>query len=240
MGEAWEHFYISANLPEKRAEALFESFAKLEMIEPHLWVVHRVVWSQNFVTGLANIYAKRSTVPPSRPTHFCTENCPQTGVSGTEMEFPDRKQTDNPVIDTGNALPPTPPLLKKSKVKLVTSSLLESSLNQEISSFLDTECSRQTGISPILSPDGGTFSGQIRIGNQTIRASFLNQQLKKLRNVENVLTVLYRCKDAADIPACVIAGMSNGNALMSHRDESTDPRKVREWKDLLVRTGVVS
>jgi hypothetical protein len=92
----------------------------------------------------------------------------------------------------------------------------------------------------VLSPDGGTFQKPLRISGQEISASFLNERRRKGLSVESLLSVLYRAKDAQDIKACVIAGMSDTSIYKNfHRDEELSPGKVREWKDRLLRDGEV-
>jgi hypothetical protein len=115
--ESWEHFITKSNLTDKKALSIFETFAKLGMIDRHLWESHKVVWCHNFVENLSPIYAKRKEVPPKRPQYFCNGNCPEIVVSVPETEFADENDTRNLVTGTRNFFPPTPPYLDKSKVK---------------------------------------------------------------------------------------------------------------------------
>jgi DnaD/phage-associated family protein len=67
---------------------ILQKLAELGAIDPILWE-HRVVWSQNFVDRLADVYKKRGRSLPQKPS-FCNGNCNhihmQDTISGTETK----------------------------------------------------------------------------------------------------------------------------------------------------------
>lgn len=74
---------------------ILDKLAALEAIDPILWF-HKVIWSQNFVTRVSDVYKKRGTPAPEKPC-FCDGNChhdthtggipePETRIPDTEMQ----------------------------------------------------------------------------------------------------------------------------------------------------------
>jgi hypothetical protein len=69
---------------------MLDKLAFLGAIDKILWQ-HRVIWSQNFVDRLADVYDKRKRPLPQKPC-FCDENCNhaivEVDISGTENPIP--------------------------------------------------------------------------------------------------------------------------------------------------------
>jgi hypothetical protein len=69
---------------------MLDKLAFLGAVDKILWQ-HRVIWSQNFVDRLADVYEKRKRPLPQKPC-FCDGNCKhaivEVGISGTETVFP--------------------------------------------------------------------------------------------------------------------------------------------------------
>jgi hypothetical protein len=69
---------------------MLDKLAFLGAIDKILWE-HRVIWSQNFVDRLADVYEKRKRPLPQKPC-FCDGNCKhaivEVGISGTETPIP--------------------------------------------------------------------------------------------------------------------------------------------------------
>lgn len=59
---------------------ILDKLAKLEAIDPVLWQ-HRVIWCQNFVDRLTEVYVKRQSPVPLKPC-FCNGNCNHVDTNG--------------------------------------------------------------------------------------------------------------------------------------------------------------
>jgi len=62
--------------------AILDLLSELEAIDKKLWS-KKIVWSDNFITGIQDVYKKRTTETPLKPS-FRTENPKSEGVSGNE------------------------------------------------------------------------------------------------------------------------------------------------------------
>lgn len=60
-------------------EEILDLLAKLDAIDAELWE-YKVVWSQNFVDGISDVYKNRRTKTPSRPSFYVQKPC-NTDVS---------------------------------------------------------------------------------------------------------------------------------------------------------------
>lgn len=78
----WEFLQAHTHLEEDKLRDILNLLAQLEAIDPELWN-HQVIWSENFVQGLAEVYRKRNMALPTRPNlvelqgqkgSFCDEN----------------------------------------------------------------------------------------------------------------------------------------------------------------------
>ena len=99
----WLYFVKKAHVDEARAERILNYLARLGAIDGELWKRHRVIWVQNFVDRLIDVYKKRKQPVPQRPVpkmmvsmDFCTENDSTTGISATEI--PEGENTNS--VDT--------------------------------------------------------------------------------------------------------------------------------------------
>lgn len=78
------------------ATGILDKCAKLKAIDRELWG-QRIIWSDNFVNRLSEVYRKRGRPLPSKPS-FCGGNPSSRQVSATEM--PQSKVKDSKVKDT--------------------------------------------------------------------------------------------------------------------------------------------
>ena len=103
--------YLAANsrITAVSASEILDYCASLHAIDPELWK-HKVIWSQNFVDNLAELYKKRSGTMPEKPIieEFPTRKPPDNPQG---EEFPTRKPPDNSVKVGGN------PQTKLNKIK---------------------------------------------------------------------------------------------------------------------------
>lgn len=91
-GATWEFLQAKTHLSDSFCDEILNLLAKLDAIDPELWSV-KVVWSQNYVDGLATVYRNRGTKTPSRPSFYIqkphngdvsTPENPQSRVEGVE------------------------------------------------------------------------------------------------------------------------------------------------------------
>ena len=63
---AWEYFVAYVRSDSEKCHEILALLADLRAIDPDLWAA-RIVWSENFVAGVADVYRNRRVDPPARP-----------------------------------------------------------------------------------------------------------------------------------------------------------------------------
>jgi hypothetical protein len=66
----WEFLLAKTRLTNDICEQLLSKLAKLQAIDQELWEQHRVIWSDNFVMNLEDLYKRRKINLPQKPS-FC-------------------------------------------------------------------------------------------------------------------------------------------------------------------------
>ena len=79
----WEFLQAKTRLCGDKCREILDLLARLDAIDRELWESHRVVWSQNFVDGIAPVYRNRGVETPSKPS-FYTRKPSDGGVSTPE------------------------------------------------------------------------------------------------------------------------------------------------------------
>lgn len=117
LGDTENHFYDCNNpvdfnflvskcgLPVITVTEIIDLLAELGAIDKELWS-NKIIWSQNFVDGLAHLYDKRKQKLPSKP-NFCARNNTVDPVPSPEIPHSivkDSKEEDN-TIPNGIVLP---------------------------------------------------------------------------------------------------------------------------------------
>lgn|GEM_PF-3083742 len=92
----WGFLVAKMRMDEDSVEKILDTLAELDAIDPELWK-YRIIWSQNFVDRLAEVYAKRKQDPPARPNP--AQLCASTGVSGPETQ-PETELSGQPGPET--------------------------------------------------------------------------------------------------------------------------------------------
>lgn len=64
---AKRYLLAKAKVDEETAINMLNLLNDLEAIDKQLWEKHRVIWSQNFVDGIASVYRKRNREVPEKP-----------------------------------------------------------------------------------------------------------------------------------------------------------------------------
>jgi len=90
----WEFLQAKTRLDGDKCSEILDLLARLDAIDRELWESHRVVWSQNFVDGIAEAYRNRKVETPSRPSFYTQKPCsndvstpenPQTKLDETKL-----------------------------------------------------------------------------------------------------------------------------------------------------------
>ena len=71
----WEFLQAKTRLDDGFCREILDLLARLEAIDRELWESHRVVWSQNFVDGVTEVYRNRKVETPSRPSFYTQKPC---------------------------------------------------------------------------------------------------------------------------------------------------------------------
>jgi hypothetical protein len=64
-----EFLQAKTHLSQDIISSMLDLLAKLQAIDPELWQI-KVIWIQNFVDGIAEVYINRKRETPKRPTHL--------------------------------------------------------------------------------------------------------------------------------------------------------------------------
>lgn len=93
----WEYLVTKMRITEELAETILAKLADLKVIDPDLWIT-RIIWDQDFVNDLEEVYRKRRTELPKPPEkrYFCPGNdgkdvfpareCHETGESAPKVQ----------------------------------------------------------------------------------------------------------------------------------------------------------
>ncbi|NLU43235.1 MAG: DUF4373 domain-containing protein [Firmicutes bacterium] len=92
----WGFLVAKMRMDEDSVERILDTLAELDAIDPELWK-YRIIWSQNFVDRLADVYAKRKQDPPVRPNP--AQLCATAGVFGPETR-PETELSGQPGPET--------------------------------------------------------------------------------------------------------------------------------------------
>ncbi len=97
----WEFLLAKTRTDEVTASSILDLLARLDAIDPELWS-YKVIWSQNFVDNIADVYKNRKSAPPVRPSlESFYEQEPSHGVVTTsrnevEQELSSQATNENP------------------------------------------------------------------------------------------------------------------------------------------------
>jgi hypothetical protein len=93
--ETFIFFQAKTRINEELCLEMFELLAKLEAIDRELWQEKRVVWCQNFVDGISDVYKNRRVEIPKKPSFYkhktkkvkvSTSENPQSKVKETKVD----------------------------------------------------------------------------------------------------------------------------------------------------------
>jgi hypothetical protein len=101
----WHYLLSIARVTDDVAQKLLDLLSDLEAIDPELWINHKVVWSDNFVKGLAAAYRNRGVPLPDKPCFYTKE----TGSSGITTHRKPQMKGDERKGDESKAIAPPAP-----------------------------------------------------------------------------------------------------------------------------------
>ena len=99
----WEFLQAKIHLPENSCTEILDLLAKLGEIDPGLWG-QRIIWSDNFLSEISEVYKNRKTDPPKKPDFytakigrdgiFTDKNSISTGGNSQEDELAEGQLKD--------------------------------------------------------------------------------------------------------------------------------------------------
>jgi hypothetical protein len=109
----WEFLQAKTHLDESICTEMLNLLAKLKAIDPELWAI-KIVWSENFVEGISDVYRNRRVEIPSRPTFLLVETSHKQVVSTEENT--QSKVKESKVNKTIKTFPPDSDEIGMSKL----------------------------------------------------------------------------------------------------------------------------
>lgn len=103
----WKFLLAKTHVDEVSAEKIIQTLIELGKIDEELWKERRIIWVQNFVDNLTELYRKRSSKLPPKPLlytetqnkdSFRGENSINEGVNSAET--PQRKEKESKVKES--------------------------------------------------------------------------------------------------------------------------------------------
>lgn len=79
----WEYLLAKARTDKEKAFEMLNLLAKLEAIDKDLWNSKKLIWVQNLVDNVVDVFKKRGTEIPTKPL-FLSQKCKVNGVSGNK------------------------------------------------------------------------------------------------------------------------------------------------------------
>lgn len=99
---AWLFVMAKSRVSEETADRIMETLAELKAIDRDLWRSDRVIWCQNFVDGLKEVYKRRTTELPQKPslrtheTNKCIQKHTETMVDDNKKP---QSRVDKSIVD---------------------------------------------------------------------------------------------------------------------------------------------
>lgn len=87
----WLFLIAKTKVTEEQAEGILNTLAQLDAIDAELWE-QKIIWSQNFVDRLTEVYRKRGTDAPTKPNN-CDKNTDFRDRNTTSEDIPAPEST---------------------------------------------------------------------------------------------------------------------------------------------------
>jgi len=104
---SWEFFVTKMRVSGEKTLEILGLLSRLGAIDPELWS-EKIIWSQNFVSNLAEVYSKRTTPLPARPSirgendSFRGENPGSRDGNPNDQDFTPPSGEFSPLTGGGN------------------------------------------------------------------------------------------------------------------------------------------
>lgn len=110
----WLFFVAKSKVTEDTANQILDTLASIDAIDAELWK-KRIVWSQNFLERVEDVYKKRGTTPPTKPM-LDTEN-PQDvdEIVDETQDIVSEPAQEEPAVEVPPEAPPEEPKPKRKK-----------------------------------------------------------------------------------------------------------------------------
>ena len=82
----WEFLQAKTRLTGDQCQEILDLLARLEAIDQELWGSERVVWCQNFVSGIADAYKNRRSETPTKPSFYRQKPTSEEGYEGVSTD----------------------------------------------------------------------------------------------------------------------------------------------------------
>lgn len=109
----WRYLLSKTRFSEENAICILDMLAELEAIDGELWE-HKIIWSQNFIDNLAELYSRRSVNPYTKEEikDLCT---PKTPVNGINDNNNPHSRVEDSIEENSRRTPPkSPPVDRES------------------------------------------------------------------------------------------------------------------------------
>ena len=117
----WKYLLSYTNLTQEKALDILTLFCELNAIDAELWQKHNIIWVQNFVDGISDVYRNRRAEIPQKPNKNGSSNDPATLTNLFKFLHPEITRNPNhaPVStsDNPNHAPVSTSKSTQSKVK---------------------------------------------------------------------------------------------------------------------------
>ena len=239
------------HLDKNKIIEILSYMSTLGMIDKNLYDNHKIIWSDNLVINLGEVYRKRKRSAPTRPF---LKNETEQKVSDLTIACEDSRQPAEtiPKLDVASAQ------LNAASQSVSAASHHPDAASQSGSAASQAESadSRQRREEkskeekrkeekrnpptppPIGAPFFNGFKKPVVINGKTIPDFFLIGLITKCQNdLFEVGRILYRSRKAGDPMSYIKKGIECGYILKPTEEESTKSAEVKAWIDNLLKGG---
>jgi len=111
----WEFFQAKTRLSEESCRQILDLLATLEAIDAPLWREKNIVWSDNFIEGIAAVYKNRRVEMPVKPVNY-SRNTDTDTVSTCRNP---QRRVEESRVENNTPLPPKGDVIENGSAKKV-------------------------------------------------------------------------------------------------------------------------
>ncbi len=105
----WQLLLAKTHLTEEIGEDIMKVLAELDAIDTELWSKHRVIWCQNFVNNIADVYENRKRLTPVKPVITDNNSISTDNNSITTGDKPQSKVKESKGKESSRVVEPSTP-----------------------------------------------------------------------------------------------------------------------------------